>query len=111
MIGLLARLLGTAAVVALVLATPFAYGRLVADSKIDPELQQQLGDGSYAYSVQVDLDFPPEYFHIRKLQAIGTVAGIQGNSVRVLQLTPDEVHEIAQLYWVKRLEPFAGPKP
>jgi len=31
--------------------------------------------------------------------------------VRVLQLTPDEVHEIAQLYWVKRLEPFAGPKP
>lgn len=100
-----------AAAVAFVLAAPAVYGRIVADSKIDPGLQQQLNDGSYAYSVQVDLDFPPEYFHIRKLQAIGTVAGIQGNSVRVLQLTPDEVHEIAQFYWVQRLEPFAGTKP
>jgi len=65
----------------------------------------------YKRQVQVDLDFTPEYFHIRKLQAIGTVAGIQGNSVRVLQLTPDEVHEIARFYWVKRLEPLASSKP
>jgi len=52
-IRLLARLLGTAAIVALVLAIPPAYGRMVADSKIDSALQQELGDGSYAYSVQV----------------------------------------------------------
>jgi hypothetical protein len=26
--------------------------------------------------------------------------------VRVLQLTPDEVHQIARFYWVKKVEPL-----
>lgn len=103
---LFVRLLVTAAVVIAVLVLLPLYGRLTADAKIDPALRKQLGDGSPAYSVKVDLDFPPEYYHIRNLQAIGTVAGVRGNSVRVVQVTPDEVHQIVQLYWVRKVEPL-----
>jgi hypothetical protein len=103
---LLARLIVTALIVIAALNVLPLYGQLTADAKIDPALQKQLGDGSPAYSVRVDMDFPPEYFHIRKLQAIGTVAGVQGDTVRVLQLTPDEVHQIARFYWVKKVEPL-----
>jgi hypothetical protein len=103
---LIGRLLATAAVVIAMLNLLPLYGQVTGDAKIDPALRKQLDDGSPAYSVRVDLDFPPEYYHIRKLQAVGTVAGVQGDSVRVLQLTPDEVHQIAQFYWVRKVEPL-----
>jgi hypothetical protein len=61
------------------------------------------------YSVRVELDFPPEYYHLRKLQETGTVAGVSGHSVRVLQLSPDQVRQLSQLYWIKRLEPLDAP--
>lgn len=106
MTRLLGRLLVTAALVVAALEASTVYGMVSAGSKISPELQRQLGDGSYVYSVKVDLDFPPEYYHLRKLQSVGTVAGVSGDSVRVLELTPDQVRALSQLYWVKRLQPL-----
>ena len=108
MTRLLVRLAVPALATAIVLAAAPLYGLLNADSKIDPRLKQELGDGSYAYSVKVELGSQPEYFHVKKLQQVGTVAGISGHTVRVLQLTPDEVHEIASFYWVERVEPLDG---
>ncbi|MBO0685074.1 MAG: hypothetical protein J2P38_00465 [Candidatus Dormibacteraeota bacterium] len=106
MIRLVLRLALTAAVAVAVLQAAGVYGMVTSDSKISPALQHELGDGSYVYSVRVELDFPPEYYHIQKLQQVGTVAGVSGDTVRVLQVTPDQVHELAGLYWVKRLEPI-----
>lgn len=109
MIRLVARLAVTAALILAVLQASNVYGLATADSKIDPVLSKELGDGSYVYSVRVELDYPPEYYHLRKLQEVGTVAGISGNTVRVLQLSPDQVRQLARLYWVKRLEPLDKP--
>ncbi|HZV48828.1 MAG TPA: hypothetical protein VFD49_03575 [Candidatus Dormibacteraeota bacterium] len=106
LIRLSLRLFVTAVAVVLALAALPLYGLATAGSKIDPRLERELGDGAYAYSVRVDLGFRPEYYHIRTLQSIGTVAGVQGDSVRLLQLTPDQVHQVAQLYWVERVEPL-----
>jgi hypothetical protein len=105
-IRLIARLAVTGALVLAALQASNLYGLASAASKIDSALQEELGDGSYVYSVKVELDFPPEYYHVRKLQEVGTVAGISGHTVRVLQVTPDQVRQLAQLYWVKRLEPL-----
>lgn len=109
MIRLVARLAITAALVVAVLQAGSIYGMVTAGSRMTPALQSELGDGSYVYSVKVDLDFPPEYYHIHKLQEAGTVAGISGDSIRVLQLTPDQVWQLAQLYWVERVEPLNNP--
>lgn len=100
---LLLRLAVTTGIILAALQASSLYGLATADAKIDPALRRQLGDGSYAYSLRVDLDFPPEYFHLRRLQEIGTVAGVSGDSVRVLQVTADQVHQLAGLYWVRRI--------
>jgi hypothetical protein len=102
----LIRLLVPALAAVAVIGSPYLYGQMTAESRITPALQHELGDGSYAYSVLVDMNFQPEAFHIQQLQAIGTVAGVTGHRVRVLQLTADQVREIASFYWVSRVEPL-----
>jgi hypothetical protein len=103
-IRLLVRLALPALVAVLVLAALPAYGQLTAGQRISPTLARELNDGSPVYAVSVELPFQPEYYHIHRLQQIGTVAGVQGHRVRVLQLSADQVREIAGFYWVERVD-------
>ena len=104
MIRLLVRLAAPAAIAVLVLCAPPAYGQVTAAQRISPALERELGDGSPVYAVSVELPFQPEYYHIHRLQEIGTVAGVQGQRVRVLQVSADQVREIASFYWVERVD-------
>jgi hypothetical protein len=108
-IRLLARLTAPAAIAVLVLGALPAYGQLTAAQRISPTLERELGDGSPAYSVSVELPFQPEYYHIHRLQEIGTVAGVQGRRVRVLGVSVDQVREIASFYWVERVDALDLP--
>jgi len=108
---LLLRLLVPAAAAALALGASPLYGALTAQSRLSPALQRQLREGLPLYSVVVTFSFRPEFFHITKLQQIGTVAGVGDDRIRVLQLTAAQVREIAGFYWVKKVEAAeeAGP--
>jgi hypothetical protein len=107
-IRLLVRLAVPAAVAVVVLGAAPAYGQLTAPQRISPALQQELGNGSLVYAVSVELPFQPEYYHVHRLQQVGTVAGVQGRRIRVLQLSADQVREIASFYWVERVDVLAG---
>ena len=104
MIRLLVRLAGPAVIAVIALGAAPAYGQLTAGQRISPALASELNDGSPLYAVSVELPFQPEYYHIHRLQEIGTVAGVQGHTVRVLQLSADQVREIAGFYWVERVD-------
>jgi hypothetical protein len=108
---LLIRLLIPAAAVALALGAPSLYGAITAPTRLSPTLQRALQENRPAYAVRVTFPFRPEFFHITTLQQIGTVAGVQGNSIRVLQLTAAQVREIAGFYWVKRVEMLDDARP
>jgi hypothetical protein len=56
--------------------------------------------------VLVTLSFPPERFHIQKLQAIGRVSGTKGNSVQVRGVNRAELTDLARPFWVERVEPL-----
>jgi hypothetical protein len=103
-IRLLVRLAAPAAIALVLLGATPAYGQLTEGQRISPALERELGDGSPVYAVSVELPFQPEYYHIHKLQEIGTVAGVQGRRVRVLQLSADQVRDIASFYWVERVD-------
>ncbi len=109
-VKLLARLAIPALLAAAALEAPPLYGALGADSRLSLPLKEQLQDGSYAYSVMVEFNFQPEYFHIRRMQQIGTVAGVESHRMRVLQLTAEQVREIAGFYWVKRVRPLEAER-
>jgi hypothetical protein len=110
-VRLLIRLLIPAAAAALALGACPLYGTLTAPARLSPALQRALREDRPAYSILVTFPFRPEFFHITTLQQIGTVAGVQGDGIRVLQLTAAQVREIAGFYWVKRVETLDEVRP
>ncbi len=75
---------------------------LTAPGRIDPALQPALRDRA-PVSVAITLGFAPENFHIRLFQGYGVVSGVQGTTVLVNRVSPDDLRRIARYYWVKRI--------
>jgi hypothetical protein len=98
------RLLVPAAIAVLALEAGPLYGAFTANSRLSPALRQALRQDLPVYSVVVAFPFRPEFFHVNKLQQIGTVAGVEGNRIRVFQLTAAQVREIAGFYWVEKVD-------
>jgi hypothetical protein len=51
-------------------------------------------------NVIVDLNVPPEQFHMSRLQMLGTMVGAQGHSVSLRGVSPDHLKTIATRSWV-----------
>jgi hypothetical protein len=75
---------------------------LTAPGRIDPALQLALRDRA-PVSVAITLGFTPENFHIRLFQSYGIVSGVQGRTVLVNRVSPDDLHRIARYYWVQQI--------
>jgi hypothetical protein len=88
----------------IVLAALPLYGRATASDRISPALHRELDSGQQYLSVAVEFSFHPQYYNLQKLQSIGTLAGVNGDTVKVLDVDAGQVHQIADLYWVKRVE-------
>ena len=56
--------------------------------------------------VLVTLAFPPERFHIQKLQEHGRVSGTSGNSVQVRGVNRAALTSLARPYWVVEVGPL-----
>jgi hypothetical protein len=74
---------------------------------VDPALQPALR-GRAPVSVAITLGFTPENFHIRLFQSYGIVSGVQGRTVLVNRVSPEDIRRIAHYYWVERITPQSG---
>jgi hypothetical protein len=77
---------------------------LTAPGRIDPALEPALRDRT-PVSVAITLGFTPENFHIRLFQSYGIVSGVQGRTVLVNRVFPEDLRRIAHYYWVERIAP------
>jgi hypothetical protein len=75
---------------------------LTAPRRIDPAIEPAL-NARAPVAVAITLDFAPENFHIRLLQSYGVVSGVQGTTVLVNRVSPDDLSRIARYYWVQRI--------
>ena len=57
---------------------------------------------------EVVLDFPPESFHVTRMQAIGRLIEVKGNSVFLMDVERDDAIELARNYWVADLKAWRG---
>ena len=57
---------------------------------------------------EVVVDFPPEAFHITRMQAIGRLIEVKGTSVFVMDVARDDAIELARNYWVTDVKPWRG---
>lgn len=75
-------------------------GKIYAFGGFKPALRQEA-----LLNVAGTLRFAPEDFHIRLFQDYGVVSGIQGSTILLNLVRPEEVRRIAQYYWVRRITP------
>ncbi len=87
---------------ALVVAGWEAFVRLAAPRRVDARLVRALDEGR-PVNVVVTLPFAPEDFHIRLFQGYGVVSGVQGTTVLLNRVRPEDVRQIARYYWIRRI--------
>lgn len=80
-----------------------AYGDLTTDRRMTPEVKVALSTQRYL-SIAVVLDFPPEDFHMKYFQDLGTMGGVNGTTVLMRRIMADQVRELAGNYWIRRIE-------
>ena len=87
-----------------VLAVYHGYLYLAAPSRMTDRLRARLAERPATLDVLVTAKFPPEEFHIRLLQQVGTMGGVQGSTARLSSVTPANVWYVARHYWVRRID-------
>ncbi len=80
-----------------------AFQMYVAPERIDPALRQAMTKEETIGSIAVDLNFVPEDFHINYLQQFGIVAGVNGKTIMLVQVSRNEIRQLSELYWVKSI--------
>ena len=101
--GVIWRPVFAALVLAVLIFGAGAYGGLTAERRLAPEVKAALSTQRYL-GVAVVLDFPPEDFHLKYFQAIGTMGGVNGTTVLMRRIMAEQVRELAGHYWIRRIE-------
>lgn len=80
------------------------YGMATAGWRLAPGLR----DAGGPRNVIVVLDFMPDRFHSERVQQYGAFAGRDGglNRIRLRNVTPAKLRELAAIPWIARIEPM-----
>ncbi|WP_205857325.1 hypothetical protein [Phytoactinopolyspora endophytica] len=78
--------------------TVSAGGKIADGVKDEPDRRGR-------YTIDVELGFPPERFHMLDLQEYGAIRGTDDNVLHLHQVTEDGIDAIARKYWVNEIRP------
>jgi hypothetical protein len=92
------------AIVAIALLLAWLFAHVGAQRKLAG--LEPLVDGRAHY--RITLDFEPERFHQLRLQDLGRLVEVRGNSVYMMDLSPAAVRRIAGEYWVREIARWEG---
>jgi hypothetical protein len=79
-----------------------------APGKIEARVPAALAENGRA-NVKVELNFPPERYHIQALQNFGRVGGADGNTVQLRNVNEEGIASLARTYWVKSITLIDNP--
>jgi len=57
---------------------------------------------------EITVNFPPEAFHVTRMQAIGRLIEVKGTSVFLMDVGADDARELARNYWIADVKPWRG---
>ena len=86
------------------LAAYHGYLYLTGPSRMTDRLRARLAEGQATVNVLVTAKFPPEEFHIRLLQQVGNMRGVEGSTAKLYTITPANVRYVSRHYWVSRID-------
>ena len=80
------------------------YLYVTGPSRMTDRLRARLAQGPPTVNVLVTAKFPPEEFHIRLLQQVGNMRGVEGSTAKLYTVTPANVRYIARHYWIRAID-------
>ncbi len=86
------------------LAAYYGYLYLTGPSRMTDRLRVRLAEGPATVNVLVTAKFPPEEFHIRLLQQVGNMRGVEGRTAKLYTITPPNVRYLCRHYWIDRID-------
>ena len=67
-------------------------------------LRTRLAQGPRTVDILVTAKFPPEEFHIRLLQQVGNMRGVEGSTAKLYTVTSANVRYLSRHYWVRVID-------
>jgi hypothetical protein len=67
-----------------------------------------IGAAAGRINVEIVLAFPPESFHLTRIQDIGRLTGVRGRSVFLKDVTSADLRALARNYWVREIHRAPG---
>jgi hypothetical protein len=89
---------------AAVLAAYHGYLYLTGPSRMSDGLRARLAKGPRTVNVLVTAKFTPEEFHIRLLQQVGNMRGVEGSTAKLYSVTPANVRYVSRHYWIRVID-------
>ena len=86
------------------LAAYQGYLYLTGPSRMTDRLRARLAQGPATVNVLVTAKFPPEEFHIRLLQQVGNMRGVEGSTAKLYTMTPANLRYLSRHYWIDRID-------
>ena len=87
------------------------YGYLTGPGRITDCLRARLAQHPARVDVLVTPKFPPEEFHIRLFQQVGSMRGVEGSTAKLYAVTPTNVRFLSRHYWIQRIDLVADTAP
>ncbi len=86
------------------LAAYNGYLYLTGPSRMTDRLRARLAQAPPTVNVLVTAKFPPEEFHIRLLQQVGNMRGVEGSTAKLYTVTPANVRYVSRHYWIRGID-------
>ena len=86
------------------LAAYNGYLYLTGPSRMTDRLRARLAQAPATVNTLVTAKFPPEEFHIRLLQQVGNMRGVEGSTAKLYTITPANVRYVSRHYWITRID-------
>ena len=69
---------------------------------------EEVPAGNTKAHYEIVANFPPEAFHITRIQDVGRVIEVRITSIFVMDIRPNDARELARNYWISDIKPWKG---
>jgi len=89
---------------ALLFALYYGYGYATGPSRLTPALKAHIQTGPARLALLVTTKFPPEEFHVRIYQQLGSMRGVKGSTAELVSVTPSSLRTLSRYYWIEKID-------
>lgn len=89
---------------ALLFALYYGYGYATGPLRLTPALKAHLQAGPARLALLVTTKFPPEEFHVRIYQQLGSMRGVKGATAELVSVTPSSLKTLSRYYWIEKID-------